>query len=447
MTSTAPQVPIEEIVAPAAERAAERAQASGRPVLASVGIPFEAADPLSLIRGASPAMAGWWSRPGLVAAGTDVAFSLHADGPARAVELADRLSCWFADAVITGREPIAFAGAAFADSEPTGTWEGFPAATAWVPEVCAIHDDAGSWLVASTPVLAGEAAAATDYLVSSLTYAAHTLPSATIAPEAAGIEPTGDLTPDDDAWTEAVALALERIGAGELTKVVLARRLRLPSGDDPWDTAVHLALRYPECFGYGISFGGATLVGASPELLIERRGPSVRSTPAAGTIAREARTGLYSDKTRVEQGLVVEAVVDALTPLCDDVRAETPHITPAGPVQHLSSDVTGRLTQPRHILELVAAVHPTPAVAGLPRPAALSFLREAEGFDRGWYAGPVGIVTPDGDGEFALALRGALFHEGGTDLYAGAGIVEGSDPDGERGEVALKLRAAAAALG
>ncbi|MEX0990980.1 MAG: isochorismate synthase [Actinomycetota bacterium] len=447
MTSTAPQIPIEDIVGPAAEAAAQRARESGRPVLASVGIPVQAADPLSLIRGASPAMAGWWSRPGLVAAGTDVAFSLHTDGPARVVELADRLSRWFADAVIIGREPLAFAGCAFADAEPTGAWAGFPTATAWVPEVCAILDDDGSWLVAATPVLAGEAEAATEYLASSLTYAAHTLPSAGIVPQAAGIEPAGDFTPDDDAWTSAVADALTRIGASELTKVVLARRLRLPAGGDAWDTAVRLALSYPECFGYGISFGEATFIGASPELLIERRGSSVRSAPAAGTIAREATTGLGSEKERIEQGLVVEAVVDSLRPLCDELEAGAPRITAAGPVQHLSSEVTGRLTQPRHILELVAAVHPTPAVAGIPQPEALSFLRSAEGFDRGWYAGPVGIVTPDGDGEFALALRGALFHADGTDLYAGAGIVNGSEPDGERGEIALKLRAAAAALG
>ncbi len=444
--STVPKVPIDEVVAPAAEEAAERARVAGHPVLASVGIPFEFDDPLSLIRGASPAMAGWWSRPGLTAAGTDVAFSLQTEGPARAVDLADWLSGWFSDAVMDGREPVAFAGAAFADAEPAGDWVGFPAAAAWVPEVCAIRDGEGSWLVASTPVLAGEAAAATDYLVASLTYAAQRIPSAKIASDGTGIQPSGDLVPDDDAWEQAVTRALSRIGTGELTKVVLARRLRLPRGGDPWDTAARLAERYPECLGYGVSFGDATFVGASPELLVERHGDTVRSAPAAGTIARDATSGLDSEKSQHEQRLVVEAVLDALRPLCDEVTAGRAHVTPAGPVQHLSSEVTGQLTQPRHILELVAAIHPTPAVAGIPRQEALAFLRDAEGFDRGWYAGPVGIVAPGGDGEFAVALRGALFHPDGTDLYAGAGIVSGSAPDEERGEVALKLRAATAAL-
>ena len=146
------------------------------------------------------------------------------------------------------------------------------------------------------------------------------------------------------------------------------------------------------------------------------------------------------------EGMVADAVYDALDPFCASIRSSLPQVVAAGPVQHLSTDVTGRLARATHVLELVAALHPTPAVAGLPREDALSFLGEREGFDRGWYAGPIGVVHPDGSGSFAVALRCALLHDEVLDLFAGAGIVEGSIAHEELREVEMKLRVVASAL-
>jgi len=257
-------------------------------------------------------------------------------------------------------------------------------------------------------------------------------------------------------WTESVRRILSAIDAGDVRKVVLARQLVVEAGVPFERRAVLDRLRrsHPSCFTYAA--GG--FVGASPELLVRRRGDEVASCPMAGSVRRgatpeedEALTaGLRrSVKEAEEHRLLVEAVVAALAPVCADrPAAGEPDVVRFPTVSHLATRVSGVLRRPApSALALAGLLHPTPAVGGLPRAEALATIAALEGFDRGLYAGPVGWVDAAGDGEWAVALRGAQLDGCRARLVAGAGIVAGSNPDAEWAETEVKLRPMLAAVG
>ncbi|WP_448641189.1 isochorismate synthase [Geodermatophilus sp. URMC 63] len=266
---------------------------------------------------------------------------------------------------------------------------------------------------------------------------------------------------DPASWCSAVAAAVQRIGAGELAKVVLARDL-LVTADVPLDPRRlldRLAARFPDCWTFAVD----GLLGATPELLLRRTGRELSARVLAGTAPRGAgadddrlAAGLLSSaKDRAEHALAVDSLVQALEPYCTalSVPAEPALLTLAN-VRHLATDVTG--THRRSgaggragLLELVDAVHPTAAVCGTPPDVAASVIAELEGTGRGRYAGPVGWLDGRGDGEFGLALRCAQLSD--TDpatarLFAGCGIVAGSDPAAELAETQSKFAAVQAAL-
>lgn len=257
-------------------------------------------------------------------------------------------------------------------------------------------------------------------------------------------------------WTESVRRILAAIDAGGVRKVVLARQL-VVEADAPFDRRAildRLRRSHPSCFTYAA--GG--FVGASPELLIRRRGDEVASCPMAGTVPRgataeedEALTaGLrLSVKEAEEHRLLVEAVISALAPVCaEPPSAGDPDVVRFPTVSHLATRVSGVLRQPApSALALAGLLHPTPAVGGLPRAEALATIAALEAFDRGLYAGPVGWVDANGDGEWAVALRGAQLDGTRARLAAGAGIVPGSDPEAEWAETEAKLRPMLAAIG
>jgi len=261
--------------------------------------------------------------------------------------------------------------------------------------------------------------------------------------------------PGREVWTESVRRILATIDAGEVRKVVLARQV-VVEGGGPFDRRVildRLRRSHPSCFTYA----AGDFVGASPELLIRRRGNEVASCPMAGTVRRghtpeedEALVaGLRrSVKEAEEHRLLVEAVVSALAPVCaQPPTAGEPDVIRFPTVSHLATRVSGALREPApSALALAGLLHPTPAVGGLPRPEALAAIAALEGFDRGLYAGPVGWVDADGDGEWAVALRGAQLDGPRARLVAGAGIVAGSDPDAEWAETEAKLRPMLAAV-
>ena len=264
---------------------------------------------------------------------------------------------------------------------------------------------------------------------------------------------------DPATWSAAVATAVGRIGAGELAKVVLARDL-LVSADVPLDPRRllrRLADRFPDCWTFAVD----GLLGATPELLLRRSGRQLSARVLAGTAPRGAGAAddrlaaalMGSAKDRAEHALAVDSLVRALEPYCATLEVpEEPELLTLANVRHLASDVTG--TQRRHgsrgragLLELVGAVHPTAAVCGTPTADAAAMIAELEGMDRGRYAGPVGWLDARGDGEFGLALRCAeLTGDDGARLFAGCGIVAGSDPAAELAETQAKFAAFQAAL-
>jgi isochorismate synthase len=258
-----------------------------------------------------------------------------------------------------------------------------------------------------------------------------------------------------EAFRAAVATGRDAVRAGRLTKVVLARDV-LVEADRPLD--VHgILLRLKASFGSSYRYSVEGFVGASPELLVERQDRTVRSHPLAGTAprtgdpatdARLAAQLIASTKDQVEHRVVIEVVNDTLLPYCSYLDWEPePSIVTVANVQHLGTAVEGRLSAPPpNVLELVRALQPTPALGGHPRADALALIDELEGWDRGRYGGAVGWVDADGNGTWAVAIRCAEIRGRSARLFAGVGVVAGSDPDAELAETQAKLQAMLSAL-
>jgi len=250
-------------------------------------------------------------------------------------------------------------------------------------------------------------------------------------------------------WEKAVGQAVERINAGELDKVVLARDVvaHVEGEVDSRLLLDRLARDYPTCWTFNV----ADLVGATPELLVRRTGDLVTSRVLAGTVRRRgdsaedqglAQALLASDKDLAEHAYAVRSVAKALATHCTDMDLpESPGVLELANVQHLATDVTGRLADDASLLSLAASLHPTAAVCGTPTERALAVIGELEGMSRDRYAGPVGWFDARGDGEFGIALRcGLVDRDAGTvRAFAGCGIVAGSDPERELAESRAKL--------
>jgi menaquinone-specific isochorismate synthase len=250
-------------------------------------------------------------------------------------------------------------------------------------------------------------------------------------------------------WEQAVGEAVHRIThSDKLRKVVLARDVHA-SADCPIDVRVllsRLAARYPGCY----TFACDGLVGATPELLISKDSWEVRSLVLAGTTprgatqaedSRLARGLLESAKENEEHGYAAASLRETLSPLCAAMYVTPrPELIRLPNVQHLGTRVNGTLAAARSALALVAAVHPTAAVGGTPTDAAVEVIRELESMDRERYAGPVGWIDANGNGEWGIALRCAQLDGSRARLFAGCGIVAGSDPAAELAETETKLR-------
>jgi menaquinone-specific isochorismate synthase len=255
---------------------------------------------------------------------------------------------------------------------------------------------------------------------------------------------------DPAAWQHAVADAIRRINAGELEKVVLARDLTALAQHpvDPRTLLTRLAARYPGCWSFDVD----GLLGATPEMLIRREKGLVTSRVLAGTIRRSgddvgdlalAASLARSSKDLEEHEYAVRSVADALAPHCTSTNVpEAPFVLHLANVMHLATDVTGVLADDTSSLGLAAALHPSAAVCGTPTPAAAALIEQIEGMDRGRYAGPVGWMDAEGDGEWGIALRCARIDDQDPRrlrLFAGCGIVAGSRPADELAESTAKL--------
>lgn len=264
----------------------------------------------------------------------------------------------------------------------------------------------------------------------------------------------GSTNPDIH-WLDAVARARDAIVAKKLEKVVLARDYAVWSYEpfSPLAVAKRLSLAFANCYTFILD----GLVGATPELLLRQTGMTVTSQVLAGTAGRDDNpirdgelTNLLwaSAKERDEHAFAVSSVAGILAGYVRSLDVpDEPEVLKLANVQHLASTLTGTLDSPVRILHVVGALHPSAAVGGTPRDAALAFIEANEGMERGRYAAPVGYVTPDGDGEFGIALRCAEFSGARARLFAGVGIVAESLPEAELAETHLKLLAMQHALG
>jgi menaquinone-specific isochorismate synthase len=256
-------------------------------------------------------------------------------------------------------------------------------------------------------------------------------------------------------WLDAVATAEKAVRNGELEKVVLARDMRVWSKTElsPRRLVKRLAERFPECYAFSVD----GLIGATPELLVRTEGDHVTSVILAGSIRRGAdqaeddelgRSLLNSAKDAVEHDISVRSVMELWPRFCETMTiASSPTLLKLANVQHLATEIQGGMRAAHNALEIAGRLHPTAAVCGLPRDEAMDMIRRLEGMSRARYAGPVGWVDAQGNGEWGIALRCAELAGGGARLFAGGGIVAGSTPEGELDETRIKLLAMQSALG
>lgn len=396
-------------------------------------------DPLAVARPDGVVVAG----PAAVVAGQGVAARLEL-GPAWPDRAPD-VARWLADVprasptATTG--PVAVGGLPFRRDRP---------GTLVVPRLTLVAGTGRAALVAVVP--ADEPLPEPDHLLDEVDLAGrpHRPPARA---------PSWRADPPEELFVAAVTEALGAIDAGRVDKVVLARRVEA-TFDGEFDVRAvlgRLRAGEPAATVFAVPAAGGTFVGASPELLVRRRGDEVVSHPLAGTVAlsgdpgpdrRAADALLASPKDRLEHRLVVEAVAAVLGPRCRTLAVpDGPEVLRLARVAHLGTRLAGRLRPPApDALTLAAALHPTPAVAGTPRDVAVALVDRLEGAGRGPYAGPVGWVDAGGDGEFVVGIRSALLAGRLATVFAGAGIVAGSDPEQELAETTVKLGTALAAL-
>ncbi len=287
-------------------------------------------------------------------------------------------------------------------------------------------------------------------------------PEAVAANGSAGFLSHGALSEAN--WMKAVADGVEEIRAGKLEKLVLARDVvaSLPAGVNAAEVLRQLAARYRECWTYGVD----GLVGATPEMLIQVEGRTAQARVLAGTLDRRDADGMDgspmeyaervlagSEKQRHEHEIAIDSLTRQLAPFSEAMNSHSePFILELPNVWHLASDVKAELADIEgHVptcLALINALHPTAAVCGTPTLVAGALIRKLEHLDRGPYAGPVGWLDAAGNGEWGIALRGAVIEDANTvRLYAGCGIVEGSQPEAELAETWAKFRPMLEALG
>jgi isochorismate synthase len=263
-------------------------------------------------------------------------------------------------------------------------------------------------------------------------------------------------------WMDMVAHAVEKIRHGTFEKVVLARDIQLAL-DDPTETfditstLQRLRENYPGAYVFAIQRGESFFIGATPERLVLAQDGKIHTMALAGSVRRgeteveDTQLGLellQSEKNLNEHVIVVSMVQEALKNHCTNVQAPaTPQLLKLKNLQHLQTPITGDLIPGRCILDVMSELHPTPAVGGFPRNAALEEIRNTEKLDRGWYAGPLGWIGSSGHGEFAVALRSGLVERTKATLFAGCGIVSNSEPQIEYAESWWKFEVMVRGLG
>lgn len=458
----------------------EAARRDGHAKLVSISIAVDALDPLAVLESIfEPGEPHFYAeRPSIESAiaGAEVALAFEAAGPQRFAAVQRWMDETLEHTIAVGDVNAPFGGphffAGFTFCEEVEPGESFPAAFAFVPR----------WQVA----LAGAKTAAVANLLvtgdADLTALAERVwrahgkfrrfdydreagdGGATAVAERrnenGGREGRAPFTTRETGdYRAAVAQALRRIEAGEFKKIVLARAKDLTT-----DRPLHplrmlngLRQRYPDCYSFSFAHGrGPSFIGASPERMVRVSQGALESEALAGSIRRGAGASedaalagalLRSEKNQREHRDVLDDIVARLAPLqLTPAFPAQPQVRRFANVQHLHTPVRAALPEGVRLLDVLAAMHPTPAVGGSPRDAAVARIRELEGFPRGLYAGALGWLNARGGGEFFVGLRSALVDGANARIYAGAGIVAGSTPEKEFAETELKFKAMLDAL-
>lgn len=404
-----------------------------------------------------------WEQPDreFALAGLGVAAEATSRGAGRFVDVARECGRTGRDAILDeppglppGAGPVWLGGFAFdPDGGASSTWSSLSPASLVLPQLSLCRSGERTFLTLNAVVAPGDSAesvgAALEARLAGLKAEA---PLPLLDPHPTAHASIRSARPPAE-FEAAVAAATARIADGGVSKVVLAREVIVDAAA-AHDTAAlfgAMRLQFPACFCFCCGTPEAAFIGASPELLVRRSGASVSTVALAGSTRRSSDPAvddhlgeqlLRSDKDRREQRIVSERIVRALRPHAVWVEAAAePEIVKVANIQHLASPVIAQLTEPRSALELADLLHPTPAVGGEPWPAAAALIAELEGMDRGWYAAPVGWMDATEDGEFCVALRSALLRDREAHLFAGVGVVAGSDPAAELAETEVKLGA------
>ncbi len=437
--------------------------------LATVTIPAPDLRPDAFLRTAAGLPRGFWAKGDRWVAHRGVAADLR--GPEGAAP--DRFADVAEAAALLARDPLLAPGATRAprvrlyggfsfraDHRAEGAWSAFPSYRFHLPAFELEGDASGdAWLRARALVAGEESGDALSRLRRGAEELRAELASSTerTGPEPPPV-PARAVATERAAWEAAVEESLRAIRDGRVSKVVLARTMDVDVAVDPADVVMqlwtmnrgsHVFLFEPEA--------GSAIVGATPETVTTLRDGVFHATAVAGSIrrgdtAREqaelAAALLASEKDRNEQRIVVDDLIARLETVAHQIRTDPqPHVLTLARIQHLETEIRASVPAGTRVLDVLRLLHPTPAVCGLPRDAALAVLAEEEPFDRGWYAGPVGFFDAEGNGVFAPALRSAVLHGGVWRLFAGAGIVEGSVPALEWEETRIKFTPVLDALG
>ncbi len=448
-------------MAAAASRSAPRKGPHGR--LLSCSLPCDGFSFQTFLSLAEGQPRSYWANrhKRLVFAGAGAVVEMMAWGSERSRKIARDARALFNKARIVGglppwTGPRLFGGFSFrGDFTPDKTWSIYAPAHFVLPHYQLVGIDGETWLTINTQIppeddpeaLVSDLIAALREKISQLQAAGGTLSIKEQSPLQNVHYPMSF-----DMWGAMIRHATERIGAGELNKVVLARaaELRFAERVSLMPIFNHLAENYDDCYRFLFEPRPRfAFYGASPELLASARGKRIETMGLAGSMVRgsnseeDLRLGkalLRSRKNRQEHQIVVDKIRDRLLPLTDTLSIAPPGLLKLKHIQHLHSPIRGRLQRATGILPLVQALHPTPALGGDPRQRALRLIRELEPIPRGWYGAPVGWIDATLDGEFAVAIRSAVAQESRVWIYAGAGIVKDSQAASEWEETALKFR-------
>ncbi len=449
--------------------AVKRARRSGSPTLATMSLPVPpGVDPTAVVCASRRAGEPWFAfeqpdhgRAAL--AGLGETLSLQAEGPERFAIVAERWRALAAAAVSDPSEdsgsggPLAVGGFAFASNGGSSPhWAGFEPASLSVPELALVRRErAGETVVRMTLATLASADDTPEDLLAAVRRRLSELRSRSLPlldPAAVGRFQVASAMPPEH-YEAAVARAVELIAAGGIEKIVLAREVQVhaPQPYDPAALVGVLREEFPSCFVFCVGRGDATLIAASPELLVRREGHRVSTLALAGSTRRSADPAvddhlgeqlLRDQSYREEHAIVARRIERMLRPHSVWVAAAPePTLAKIANIQHLATPIRAQLAAPMDALELAGLMHPTPAVGGEPLSRAAPLIPALEGLDRGWYSGPVGWTDAAGDGEFCVALRCALLRGRVARCYAGNGIVAGSEPAAELAETEVKLSA------